>query len=71
MREAGQCSLKVIPLPHVVLDIFTFEFQGRKRRGAILMTLKLKETRDCCECRDPNWGESRVMVDMVGGGESH
>lgn len=40
MREAGQCSLKVIPLPHVVLDIFTFEFQGKKRRGAIFNDLE-------------------------------
>lgn len=30
MREAGQCSLKLIPLPHMVLDIVIFEFQGKK-----------------------------------------
>lgn len=43
MREAGQCSLKVIPLPHVVLDIFTFEFQGKKGGVQFLIILKLKK----------------------------
>lgn len=51
MREAGQCSLKLIPLPHMVLDIFIFEFQGKKRSGQFLIILKLKKPEKAVSAR--------------------